>query len=321
MDQSDQKMISELRPGDRVMGYYVVRKKDVRVRQHNREPYLTFEFGDASGRIRGTIWDDIRELNGAIKISDIVKVKGSVITYRDSRHIAIDRIRKCREDDPVNAVELVPFSKRDTDELYRDLMKIIDGLENVHVRRLVSDIYTDAQIAGRLKQAPAAKLMHHSYIGGLMEHTLSVTRICMFLHSHYPAIDRDVLLAGALLHDIGKIEEFSLNGFIDYSTRGRLIGHIGMSARLVSEKIACIEDFPEDTRDSLIHCILSHHGSRDRGSPVVPATLEALIVHYADEVDSRVNAFCRVIEKEREPGKAWSSYVNILDRFIYFGNK
>ncbi|MEE4312203.1 MAG: HD domain-containing protein [candidate division KSB1 bacterium] len=319
MDQLDQKKISELRPGDRVLGYYVVRKKDVRVRQHNREPYLTFEFGDASGRIRGTIWDDIRELNHTIRISDIVKIKGSVITYRDSRHITIDRIRTCREDEHVNAVELIPESKHDTGEMYRDLLQIIDSLENVHVRRLVSDIYTDDQIAKRIKLAPAAKLMHHSYIGGLLEHTLSVTRICLFLQNHYPTIDRDVLAAGALLHDIGKIEEFSLKGFIDYSTRGRLIGHVEMSARVVTEKIAGIEDFPEDIGDRLIHCILSHHGSRERGSPVVPATLEALIVHYADEVDSRVNAFCRVIEKESEPGREWSSYVNILDRFIYFG--
>ncbi len=317
----EQKQISELQPGDILLSFFVVRKKEFKIQQKNREPYLTFEFGDSSGRIRGSVWDDPMEINEAIQIGDIVKVKGRVITYHDGPHISIEKIRKVLPEDQVEPMQFLPKAEKNIDEMYEALLKIIVSIGNTQIQALLNRIFTDEKIKDQFTKAPAAKLMHHNYLGGLLEHTLSIARLCDVLHQHYPMSNRDILLAGALLHDLGKMTELKTAGFIDYSTRGRLIGHITISAQMVTDALREIEGFPENLKDQILHCILSHHGQKEYGSPVLPMTLEALLLNYADEIDARVAAFLRIMKKDKEPGREWSNFDNVLDRFIYLGEE
>ena len=316
-----QKLISELQPGDSVLSFFVVRKKEVREKKTNRALYLTFEFGDRSGRIRGTIWDHIQEVNQAIQVSDIVKIKGKVITFHEGSHISIEKVRKTTSKDNVELRQFLPSTDKNIEKMYSSIMMLIDSFTNSHIQKLLYLFFKNEKFKQQFSYAPAAKLWHHNYLGGLLEHTLSVAQLCDVLQQHYPQVNRDILLAGALLHDIGKIAELSTQGFINYSTKGRLIGHITMSAQIVTDKIKQVKGFPDNLKNRLLHNILSHHGQKEYGSPVVPMTLEAFVLNYADELDSKMAAFQRIMKKEKEPGKVWSNYINLLDRFIYLGEE
>jgi 3'-5' exoribonuclease len=315
----DQKLINDLKPGDSILSFFVVRKKEVKERKANRDRYLSFEFGDCSGRIYGTLWDDVDNINDTIQVTDIVKVKGNVITYQEGPHLAIEKIRKVLPEDQVDPQQFLPTTPKDVKQLFESLLKILDSIENPHLKKLLTIIFQDNTIAQQFQAAPGAKLWHHNYLGGLLEHTLAVAELCQVIQQKYPQLDRDILIAGGLLHDIGKMSEFSRQGFIDYTTTGRLIGHITIGAQLVAEQIKAIPDFPELLKDKLLHCILSHHGQKEMGSPVVPMTLEAMVLNFADEIDSKLQGIMRIIQKEKKPGKVWSEYVNLLDRFIYLG--
>lgn len=315
-----QKLITELVPGDSVLSYFIVRKKEIKDKKATNEVYLSFEFGDRSGRIRGSLWKDVQEVNKHIQVGDIVKVKGKVITFLDYQHISIDQIRKATPKDNVNPEEFLPTISKNIQDLFANLKSNLTEIKNPMLQQLLTLFIADKDFINRFCKAPGGKLWHHAYLGGLLEHTLSVTNIVKFFIQHYhDSVNADLLLSVAFLHDIGKIEEFNAQGFINYSTPGRLIGHIILGVNRVMEKISQLPDFPEPLKQQLIHCLLSHHGQKDRGSPVVPMTIEALILNFADELDSTVAAFQRIMTKEKEPGKAWSNYVNLIDRFIYLG--
>jgi 3'-5' exoribonuclease len=316
----EQKLITELVPGDSILSFFIVRKKELKEKKSSHETYLSFEFGDRSGRIRGSIWKDVNEINKNIHVGDIIKIKGKVITFLDYKHISIDQIRKATSEDKIDPEQFVPSTSKNIKEMYTSLKKSLAEVKQPMLQQLLKLFLSDKDFVEQFCKAPGGKLWHHSYLGGLLEHTLSVMIIAKFFVQHYhDSVDADLLLSAAFLHDIGKIEEFSTLGFIDYSTTGRLLGHITLGVNLIQEKISKIANFPEQLKQQLIHCILSHHGQKERGSPVVPMTLEALILNFADDLDSSVAAFQRIMAKEKEPGKTWSSYVNLIDRFIYFG--
>lgn len=316
----EQKQISDLVPGDVVLGYFIIRKKELKDKKSTNETYLSFELGDRTGRIRGSLWNDIETANKSIHVGDIVKVRGKVITFLDQNHLSIERIRKATDRDPVRPEQFLPISPRSIPEMYDALKSTLKAVNHPKLRRLIDLFLTDPDFEHRFCHSPGGKVWHHTYIGGLLEHTLSVVQICQFFVDYYgDLVDGDLLLAAAFLHDVGKIEEFSTHGFVDYSTPGRLLGHIVLGNNMVIRKIEQIRDFPESLQQRLVHCILSHHGEKERGSPVVPMTIEALILNLIDNLDSSVAAFQRITAKEKEPGRAWSNYVNLIDRFIYFG--
>lgn len=318
----EQKLIAELVPGDAVLSFFVVRKKEIKDKKSTNEIYLSFEFGDRSGRIRGSLWRDIEEANNSIQVGDIIKVKGKVITFFDHNHLSIDQIRKTTPKDNVNPEQFLPSASKNIQDMYENLNTNLAEIKNLNLQKLIKLFLPDKEFMDRFCNAPGGKLWHHAYLGGLLEHTLSVITIAKFLIQHYHnSVNGDLLLAAAFLHDIGKIEEFSTHGFVEYSTPGRLLGHITLGANMIMEKISEISEFPEPLKNQLIHCILSHHGEKDRGSPVVPMTIEALILNFADDLDSSVSAFQRIMSREKEPGKVWSNYVNLIDRFIYFGEE
>lgn len=317
-----QKLIAELIPGDSILSFFIVRKKELREKRSSNEIFLSLDLGDRSGRIKGSLWNDVQEINRMIQPGDVVKVRGRVITFLDHNHVSIEKIRKAQSDDPIDPEQFLPFTTKNIDAMKADLTTQLSHIENPQLQTLINLFLQDHHFMERFCSAPGGKLWHHAYLGGLLEHTLSVMTISGFLFRHYQdSVNADLLFSAGFLHDIGKVDEFSTHGFIEYSTPGRLLGHITLGANQVLEKISHIPDFSEQLKEQLVHCILSHHGQKERGSPVVPMTIEALILNFADDLDASVAAFQRIMTREKEPGKVWSNYVNLIDRFIYFGEQ
>ncbi len=314
-------IIKHLRPGDQVLGFFVVRKKDLRLKRENNESYLALELGDQSGRISATVWDDAEAIYSKIEVGQVIKAKGTVVDYRGKPHVKVEKIRPARPEEVDGAEAFVPVCPKDLEQLWARLDRLVESVSNEHLGRLLRALFGDGEFRQAFANAPAGKLWHHSYRGGLLEHTVAVAEICDAVHSRYEHVDRDLLVCGALLHDIGKTRELQVGGFIDYSDEGRLIGHIVLGAQMVKEKIQTLSGFPEELAVRLQHLILAHQGKGEYGSPVVPMTVEAIILYYADELDSKANAFARVIGRDKEAGKKWSRYVELMDRFLYLGEQ
>lgn len=314
-------LIKHLRPGDRVLGFFVLRKKELRVKRANNECYLALELGDQSGRITATVWNDAEALYRKFEVGQAIKAKGTVVEYCGKPHVNVDQIRPARPEEVDTAEAFVPICPKDLGQLWARLDRLVDSVRNEHLGGLLRALFGDGQLRRAFANAPAGKLWHHNYRGGLLEHTVAVAEICDAVHSHYDYLDRDLLLCGALLHDIGKMRELQASGFIDYSDEGRLIGHIVLGAQMVKEKIQALSGFPEELAMRLQHLILAHQGKGEYGSPVAPMTMEAIILYYADELDSKANAFARIIGRDKEAGKKWSRYVELMDRFLYLGEQ
>jgi len=314
-------MIKDLKPGDKFVAFFILRKKAIRTKFNSDEIYLSLELGDASQRINGTVWEKPQEVYQAIELGDIMKVKATAIHFKDKLHLNIEKIRKAEESDEFDIKELVPVVDKDREALLSHLDELIAGVENSYLKELLNLVFTDSEIREQFKDAPGGKLWHHNYLGGLLEHTLSVTDIADRVGQMYPNIKRDLIIAAGLLHDIGKISSYTYKTLIDFTDAGRLVGHIVIGAQMVKDKIREIKDFPKDLEMELTHLILSHQGKLEHASPVVPMTLEGLILYYADEIDSNANAYQRITKREKEPGRKWSSYVSLINRFLYFGSE
>ncbi|MCD6336476.1 MAG: HD domain-containing protein [Candidatus Latescibacteria bacterium] len=310
------KTVHELEPGQSFTSFFAVRKKEVK--EYDGKPFLLLELGDRTGRIEAVIWERFPEITKGVAKRDVVKVQGTVITYRERPQISIKKIRRA-EPSEYDASDFLPESERDRKAMYRCLLEKARGIKNAHLRTLLLRCFEDEAISEKLLEAPGGKLWHHAYLGGLLEHTLGVTALCERAAELYALADRDLLVAGALLHDIGKIVEYEWSTFFDYSDEGRLQGHIVLGEQIVRRKMETIEGFPEELWKQLSHILLSHQGRREFGSPVVPMMLEAIILYYADELDSKAGAFTRVIKKEGAEGNKWSSWVHLIERFIYLG--
>ena len=314
-------MINDLKVGDKVLSFFVLRKKELKTRRDSNDTYLSVELGDASGRITGTAWEEVQEFFEALSLGDVVKVKGNVISFKERPHLTIEKIRRAEETDEYDLTQLVPVTEKDRDNLFIHLDEFIESIENSYLKNLLNLIFNDSKIRKVFGDAPAGKLWHHNYLGGLLEHTLAVTDICDRVGELYPEINRDLLIAGGLLHDIGKISSYKYETFIDFTDTGRLLGHIVIGTQLVYDKIKSMESFPRNLETELIHLILSHQGKLEQASPVVPMTLEALILYYADELDSTANAFLRIVKKDKKVGTTWSSFVQLMNRYFYFGSE
>jgi len=207
-------------------------------------------------------------------------------------------------------------SERDLEEMFAELLGIVRGFGNPHLKALLDALLADEEIARRFKRAPAAKMIHHAYLGGLLEHVLSLCHLCRIAADHYKIIDADLLLAGAVLHDLGKIRELNYERGFSYSTEGQLLGHIFIGLRMVEEKLQRIPDFPPKLRALVEHMILSHHGQLEFGSPKVPLFPEAMLLHYLDDLDSKMECMRSLIEKDRQVDGDWTGYSHSLDRTL-----
>jgi len=314
--------LKHLKPGQEITDFFVIRKKEVRTKRSDGFPYLALELGNSTGRICATIWEDIKESTDEFQVGSLIKVLGKVIDYKGSHSLVIEKIRNVREEDRIKPSDFLPIPKRKIKELRTELRSILQSIQDPHLKSLINSIFSNRDFFKSFEYAPAGKLWHHNRNSGLIEHTLSVVSICDFLAQKYPSINRDMLLCGALLHDVGKIQSYQTDqGFIDYTDEGRLIGHLSIGLNWINQIIEDTPDFPEEYYKQLSHMILSHHGKLENGSPVVPMTIEALILHYADELDSKIDAYLRISEGENADDKKWSNYVRLLDQFFYFPPK
>ncbi len=313
-------LIDKLNPGDTVTSYFILRKVELKTKRDG-DPYLVIGLGDASGHISATLWDKVRDHYDSLRSGMIVKVRGTVMTYNDRLQLSVEKIRPTVDADGINPDIFLPSAPIDIETLYTELLQIVESVQNPPLAQLLRFVFNDEKRAAQFKLAPGGKLWHHAYKGGLLEHTMSVVRSSQVMAERYSRVDHDLLITGALLHDIGKLEEYGFSsGYIDFTDRGRLWGHISIGAQMVKEWIDNLPDaFPEELKNLVVHMILSHQGELQHGSPVLPAIVEAIILYYADEMDSKANAVSHIIERDSGPGRRWSQYINLLDRFIYLG--
>jgi 3'-5' exoribonuclease len=308
--------VKDLKPGSEVTEFFVLRKKELK--EYDGQKFLKLELGDKSGRIDAVIWDDIDQAYDKVQVGEMVRVKGWVTTYKEMPQLKVDKIRKAK-DGEIDLEDFLPATDRDFNLLFDDFKNVVQTIENSYLKRLLELLSEDFSLMEKFKRAPGGKLWHHAKVGGLLEHTLKVTSICEKAAQMYDLVDRDLLIAGALVHDIGKSNSYSVNGFFDYTDEGRLLGHVVSGDELIDRAIQKIPDFPQDLALQLKHLVLSHQGQLEQASPVVPQTIEAIILHYADELDAKADAFSRIIKTQKIKGKKWSDWVHLINRFIYLG--
>jgi len=312
------KKLSELLLGEKFTTFVVLHRKEQKQKK-NGEPYLLMELGDASHRLPAVMWSNIE--TATVETGDIVKVAGSVEEYQNHKQVKVERIRQAREDDEVDLTLLIPSTEVDRNVLWQQFQEMIESVAQPFLLSLLRRVFSDEEFAKSFRDTPGGKKWHHAYLGGLLEHTLTVARICDHLAKVYPKADRDLLITAALLHDIGKVESYTHGPVFDYTDSGRLVGHIVIGSQLVSNHIRQFSGFPKDLEMHLQHLILSHQGRLDQASPVEPMTPEGFLLYYADELDSKMNAIQRIRDEEGSEGVRWSKYVNLLDRYLYLGHQ
>jgi len=311
--------VKDIKAGEKVRSSFLVMEKNLAYSQKGA-PYLSVKLRDRTGDIEGRVWDNVAALDPLFRKGDIVSVQGRAVSYRDATQLAVLDIRRMDETG-IDPWDYFPSTKGDVEEMFAAVEGFAATVENPWLKRLLEGFLGDGELAARLKRAPAAKGFHHAYLGGLLEHTLSMVRILDFLAGHYPSANRDMLIAGGILHDIGKIDEFTYERAIDYSTPGRLVGHILLGVEMLDRKIAAIEGFPPDLALELKHIVLAHHGELDFGSPKRPKTVEALIVHYVDDLDAKVMAFQEFIGNSGAEDSEWTLFHRFFERFLYKGGQ
>src|SRR5689334_10150315 len=304
--------LSELQPNQTVQGTFLVSYKDVRQKKSG-EPYLSLTLTDRSGELDAKMWDNAAEALTTFERDDFVRVKGLLQIFQNRPQLTLHKILLVPESE-VDLTDYLPASKRDRDQMFRELQGWIAGMSNPHLKHLLEAVFADEEIAQAYRTAPAAKTVHHNWIGGLIEHVLSLCNLAQASAAHYPHIDFDLLLTGVLLHDIGKIRELHYARSFGYTTEGQLLGHIQIGVQMVLDKLRMVPDFPPRLRDLVVHMILSHHGELEFGSPKIPMFPEALLLHLLDNMDSKMECMRSLIDRDQQIQGVWTAYSSPLDR-------
>ncbi len=291
---------------------FVVVSKQIKPKKTG-EPYLALILGDRSGQLEAKMWDNVDDVLNAFDQDDFLKIKGLLNRYKNRFQITIHKLRKLGETE-IEYSDYLPKTTKNIDELWQALTDFVASIQNPHLRALVQAFMSDAQIAAAYRNAPAAKSLHHAYIGGLLDHVVSLFRSCDLMCRNYPQVNRDLLLTGVFLHDIGKIHELTYNRSFSYTTRGQLLGHMVIELEMLQEKIALVHGFPEELKTLVEHLIISHHGEYEFGSPKLPMFAEALMLHYLDDLDSKMEAMRAHFEREADMESPWTSYNASLGR-------
>jgi len=307
--------INEIRENGLIESIFLVKDKSMGLTRDGNS-YLSLRLMDRTGEIKGRVWENAESSAKLFEKDDFVKVKSRVVNYQGTLQLNITGIIRCSESE-VNLKDFLPESKRNVGEICDELKKVIEQIKDPHLKRLLDLFFTDEDLMGRFKKAPAAKGLHHCYLGGLIEHTHSVVKLIQDVTKQYRGINYDLLIAGGVLHDIGKVHELSYSRSFDYTDKGRLLGHIVLGVEMVDEKIRQIHGFPEELCMLLKHLIISHHGEYEYGSPKRPKTIEALILYYLDDLDAKVESVQSFIEKDKGENKKWTAFHRLFDRFIF----
>jgi len=308
--------IKDIKENAKIEGNYLVKSKSIgQTRQGNS--FLTLTLGDKTGTIEARVWDRVEEISIHCKEGNIVTIAGQANTYRNQIQIQIHELIKSKS--PIDPTIFQESSPKDIPHMLSDLKTLVNQIQNRHLRTLIDSFMADHHFVTQFKKAPAAKHFHHSYLGGLLEHTLSVSQMAVRVSEHYPELDCDLLLSGAILHDIGKIEELTVEPTIEYSNKGRLLGHIVLGVVMVEEKLQSLKDFPSELALRLKHLILSHHGEFDFGSPKRPKFLEAFALHLIDDMDAKIHGLSRLLKDDRQEG-SWTVFNKLLQRYFFKGD-
>jgi 3'-5' exoribonuclease len=312
--------VKEIKAGDRIDDSFLVSEKSVAYSQKG-SPYLNLRLKDRTGEVDGKVWENALAWDKTFKKGDFVHVQARALSFKNTMQLSISAIRRV-EDSETDIADYLPVSRKDRAEMFAKILGYCRKVQTPCLSALLDAFFGDQKIAELFQKAPAAKGLHHTTIGGLLEHTLSVVTLLEVVADHYEGLNKDLLITGGLLHDIGKVHEFSYDRIVDYSDSGRLLGHIVIGLEMIDERIAGIEDFPEQIAMELRHLIISHHGMLEYGSPKRPKTLEALVVHYIDDLDAKVNAFQEYMKTaDAEEESDWTPYHRLFGRYIYKGKK
>src|SRR5437867_7023781 len=304
-------LVSELNSEQNVTTFFLVCEKEIRNTREGK-PYLRLELGDRSGTIEARMWDQFESAAKGINRDDFVKVQGRVEIYRNRLQLAVLQVRLAKPEE-IDLADFLPQTKADVAKLYGELLEYAASISNPWLKRLVTEILNDPAIAARYKRAPAAKVMHHAYLGGLLEHVISLCGLAKIAAVHYPELEVDLLLTAAMLHDVGKLDELCYERAIGYTVEGQLLGHIMMEFETVSKAMDAIEGFPPNLKTVVQHLLISHHGQYEFGSPKLPMIREALVFHYMDDLDSKLAAARAALAVDSgEP--EWSAYSGALGR-------
>jgi 3'-5' exoribonuclease len=293
---------------------FVVVSKQVKPKKTG-EPYLALTLGDRSGHLEAKMWDNVEEAIDAFEQDDFLKIKGLLNKYKNRFQITIHKLRRLG-DSEIDFADYLPKTTKDIGELWQILAAFVASFQNPHLKALVEAFMADPELAEAYRNAPAAKTLHHAYIGGLLDHVVSLAKSCDLVSRNYPQINRDLLLTGAFLHDIGKIHELAYNRSFSYTTRGQLLGHMVIELEMLHAKLALVPGFPAELKTLVEHLIISHHGQYEFGSPKLPMFPEALMLHYLDDLDSKMESMRAHFEREAGSEAAWTSYNPSLGRSL-----
>jgi len=315
MQSRDHAWVKDIKEDDQVRGLYLVKVKRTGSTKKG-DPFLSMTLADRTGEIEARVWERVGELSPLFKEGDVIDVEGYAGSYREQTQLTLTALKVAEDiSDPTLFMEATP---KDVTKMVASLRDILKGIKNASMKALVEKFLSDHNFMVLFRKAPAAKNFHHSYIGGLLEHTLSVCQMASLVADHYPELDRDLLITGAFLHDLGKIKELKFERQIDYSDEGRLLGHLTLGVAMVDEKLVGLKNFPGEIAVRLKHLILSHHGEYEFGSPKRPKFLEAFALHLIDDLDAKMNGLSRFMEKDRQEG-TWTDFSRLFERYFLKG--
>ena len=306
--------VVDIKPDQNINTTFLVLSKEVRQKKSG-DPFLSLMLADKTGEIDSKMWDNAAEVMDTFDRDDFIRIKGLTQNFQNRLQLTIHKLQRI-EDSEIEVADYFPASKHDPKEMEREVQAIIAAFTNPYLKALLDAIFADEKIATAYRTAPAAKSIHHAFLGGLIEHVLSMAKVAQFTASHYANIDHDLLLTGVILHDIGKIHELTYHRGFGYSDRGQLIGHIMMGFQMVTEKAATVVGFPDKLLLLVQHLILSHHGELEYGSPKVPVFAEAMLLHQIDSMDSKMETMRSMVEKDNRIDGSWTGYNSALERAV-----
>jgi 3'-5' exoribonuclease len=307
--------INEIKENDHVDSFFLVKEKSSGVTKTGNV-YLKLKLIDRSGEMEGRVWTPVEFFIESFEKDDFVHVKGKAVSFQEHLQLNITHIERV-EENTIQPSDFFPVAERDIDEMLQCLIEISRKVKNQHLSQLLHLFWEDSNFLERFKMAPASKWLHHTYLGGLLEHTLSLTQLVLKNVNHYSGLNVDLLITASILHDLGKIDELSYQRSFDYSDEGRLLGHIILGIERVEDKIRQLSDFPKDLSTLVKHLLLSHHGQYNWGSPKRPMTLEAVMLHYFDDMDAKINGIQQFLKSQVPEGSRWSAYHRTFEQFFY----
>jgi 3'-5' exoribonuclease len=310
--------IKDLKVGDKVVDFYLVKSKRNKVSRAGKT-FLDLDLSDRSGQINAKVWERAEPLSESFSRGDVIKVRAVVEEYQGARQLVITDLRPVAEGDPYSLDDLIKSCPYDCEGLMNELLAEIDKVRDERIKELLLAFFQDEEFKRAFMAAPASRNLHHPYRGGLLEHSLKVLRVALVAADElYPGeVDRDLLVAGAILHDVGKMEELDPDLQGGYTTVGYLLGHITLGAHMVRERARALHDFPQDLLQELEHILLSHHGEREWGAPVVPMTPEALIIHFCDNLDAKTQIALSALEDDPHQEEAFTEWHKTMGRHFF----